>query len=107
MAAKEKPLAKEKTLTQETTTTKEKHYDKDMSSIQALETRCNSNELNIPGKLQKLEAAINTDNVHVTVATYEKIPRAVGVGNLKIKEDSTGTHSAWIKDTKTKISFSR
>lgn len=98
-AAKSKPAV---LAAEAATETEEVHHNKDLS-LQELEDNCNSDELNIPGKLQSLQAAKNTDGTHVTVAIYKVIPRPVGVGNLKLRVG--GTDTAWIKDINTKVSF--
>ena len=87
--------------------TKERRYNSSMSSVQKLEDRCNFDELNIPGKLQSLEAAVDTAGVKVTVAMYEKVEKPVGVGNLKIVEDDAGKNSAWILTVNTSLTISR
>lgn len=87
--------------------TKERRYLSTTSSVEALENRCNFDELNIPGKLQSLTAATDTAGVKVTYAIYEKIPIAVGVGNLKIKTDAGGSSSGWIMTVETKLQVSR
>jgi hypothetical protein len=86
--------------------TKERRYNSTMQSVQALEDRCNFDELNIPGKLKSLEAAKDTAGVKVTVAIYDKMDKPVGVGNLKIKADNAGKNSAWILTVNTKVSIS-
>jgi len=78
-----------------------------MSSTAALEDRCNFDELNLPGKLQSLEAAVDTAGVKVTVATYEEIDQAVGVGNLKVVAGGDGSNTAWILTVNTDVVFSR
>jgi hypothetical protein len=86
---------------------KERRYNSTMSSVQKLEDRCNFDELNIPGKLQSLEADVDTSGVKVTVAIYEQIDKPVGVGNLKIVRDDNGKDSAWILTINTRVTISR
>jgi hypothetical protein len=78
-----------------------------MGSVQKLEDRCNFDELNLPGKLQSLKATTDTNGVKITKAVYEDLDEPDGVGNLKIKKDDTGTHSAWILTVKTNLAVSR
>jgi hypothetical protein len=78
-----------------------------MSSVQALEDRCNFDELNMPGKLQSLEAVIDTAGVKQTLATYEKLESPSGVGNLDINKLSGATNSAFIMTVATDVSISR
>ena len=87
--------------------TRTRRYNSTMSSVQALEDRCNFDELNIPGKLQSLEAAADTTSVKVTVAIYEVQDEPAGIGNLIIKEDTAGSDSAWILTINTQVSISR
>ena len=84
-----------------------RHYNNTMSSVQALENRCNFDELNLPGKLQSLKASSNVGGVNATVAIYEQMEKPVGVGNLVIIEASGGSNSAWIEKVNTKVSISR
>jgi hypothetical protein len=87
--------------------TKERRYVSTMSSIQALENRCNFDELNIPGKLRSLKAGTDTTGVKVTLAIYEIIEEPEGVGNLDLRKDENATDSAWIMTVETPISIVR
>jgi len=81
-----------------------------MSSIQALETRCNTDELNLSAKLQSLDAVKNTNGVKVTEATYDSdIDDFTGLGELTITDGAGGgtAGDAYILTVRTKVSFSR
>jgi hypothetical protein len=87
--------------------TKRRLYNSTMSSVQALENRCNFDELNLPGKLQSMEAVLDTAGVKVTEAIYELMDEPDGLGNLQIEKDDDGDSSAWILTVDTKLSISR
>lgn len=87
--------------------TKTRRYNSTMGSVQALEDRCNFDELNMPGRLQSLEAVLDTAGVKQTLATYEKLEEPDGVGNLDINKAPAATDSAFIMTVATNVSITR
>lgn len=86
---------------------KTRRYNSTMSSVQALEDRCNFDELNMPGKLETLEAVIDSAGVKQTLATYEKLDSPVGVGNLDLNKALGSSDSAFIMTVAADISIAR
>lgn len=80
------------------------NYNSSMSSISALETRCQFDEANLPGKLQSLEAH-NGGGSKFTQATYEIVDDVDGTGNVTLEEG--GDNSAWIGGVETEISINQ
>jgi len=77
-----------------------------MSSISALQGTCNTQEKKLFAKLKDLDTVLDVDGNKVTEATFETFDGDVGeIGRAKITEG--GGDSAWIKETKTKVSISR
>lgn len=84
-----------------------RRYNSTMHSLQALEDRCNFDELNMPGKLESLEAVVDTSGVKQTLATYEKLDSPFGVGNLDINKSPGASNSAFVMTVLTEVSISR
>jgi hypothetical protein len=81
-------------------------YNSTMSSVQALEDRCNFDELNLPGRLQSLRAD-NSTGVKFTVAEYEQLDDVDGVGNLDLNKSPGAKDSAFIMTVETDVSITR
>ncbi len=77
-----------------------------MSSVQALEDRCNFDELNLPGKLKTLKAD-NSSGIKMTLAMYEQLDDVDGVGNLDLNKSPGAADSAFIMTVETDISITR
>ena len=86
--------------------TVKRFYNSTMSSVQALEDRCNFDELNLPGKLLTLKAD-SSSGVKMTVATYEELDDLDGVGNVDLTKSPGASDSAYIMTVETDISITR
>jgi hypothetical protein len=85
--------------------TKIRHYESSFT-LDDLNTTCNTDEDDIGGQLQSLEAVQNTNGVKTTEAIFDKA-KNTGLGNVTIKKAPSGTHTAFIMTVKTKVSISR
>ena len=81
-------------------------YNSTMSSVQALEDRCNFDELNLPGRLKSLRAD-STGGIKITVAIYEQLDDVDGVGNLDLNKSPGASDSGFIMTVETDISITR
>ena len=87
------------------TTTRIRHYESSFT-LEDLNTSCNTDEDDIGGQLQTLEAVQDTNGVKTTEAIFDKAENT-NLGNVTIKKAAAGAHSAFIVTVKTKVSISR